>query len=46
MKLNPYLIFSGHCKEALTFYKKCLGGEIVAMHTHEDSPLDLPAENN
>jgi len=27
-KLNPYLTFS-NCREAMTFYKDCLGGELV-----------------
>ncbi len=31
MKLNPYLMFSGNCKEALTFYAGCLSGEIVSL---------------
>ena len=27
-KLNPYLTFSGNCREAMNFYKECLGGDI------------------
>ena len=27
-KLNPYLTFSGNCREAMNYYKQCLGGEI------------------
>jgi len=38
MKLNAYLNFNGDCKEAMTFYHKILGGEIVAMFTHENTP--------
>lgn len=26
--LNPYLTFSGNCREAMLFYKECLGGEL------------------
>jgi PhnB protein len=26
--LNPYLTFSGNCREAMNFYKECLGGEL------------------
>ena len=44
-KLNPYLMFSGNCKEALTFYKACLDGEIVSMQTFADSPVDVPDEH-
>jgi PhnB protein len=27
-QLNPYLSFEGNCREAMTFYKNCLGGEL------------------
>lgn len=40
--LNPYVMFSGNCQEALTFYKECLDGEIVSMQTFGDSPIDVP----
>lgn len=30
MKLNPYLMFSGNCREALNFYKEQLDGEIIS----------------
>ncbi len=39
MQLNPYLMFNGDCEEAFKFYEQCLGGEIVAMFTHEGSPM-------
>lgn len=42
--LNPYLMFSGNCKEALTFYRECLGGEIVSLTTFAESPIDVPEE--
>jgi PhnB protein len=38
MQLNPYLYFDGQCKAAFEFYEKCLGGKIVALQTHGDSP--------
>ena len=38
MKLNAYLNFNGDCKEAITFYQKVLGGQIVAMFTHGNTP--------
>ncbi len=28
-KLNPYLNFDGDCREAMNFYKECLGGELT-----------------
>lgn len=27
-QLNPYLTFNGNCREAMTFYANCLGGEL------------------
>jgi PhnB protein len=38
MKLNPYLTFNGNCREAMEFYRKVLGGQIVMMLTHEGTP--------
>ncbi|MGE0560438.1 MAG: VOC family protein [Flavobacteriales bacterium] len=37
-QINSYLTFSGNCREAMTFYKECLGGE-VNFQTIGDSPL-------
>ncbi len=39
MQLNPYLTFNGQCEAAFKFYEKVLGGKIVAMLTHEGSPM-------
>ncbi len=36
--LNPYINFSGRCREALTFYEQCLGGEITVLLTFADMP--------
>ncbi|QEC70044.1 VOC family protein [Panacibacter ginsenosidivorans] len=33
--LNPYLTFSGNCREAMNFYKECLGGELELMPVGE-----------
>ena len=43
LKIITYLTFSGNCREAMTFYKDCLGGELV-FHTLGESPFsgDLP----
>ena len=30
-KLNPYLTFKGNCREAMSFYKDCIGGELTLM---------------
>ncbi len=37
-QLTPYLNFAGNCREALTFYQECLGGEL-SLQTVEGSPL-------
>lgn len=37
MDLHPYLTFDGACREAMTFYKACLGGELNLM-TFGDFP--------
>jgi PhnB protein len=29
--INPYLNFNGNCREAMNFYKECLGGELELM---------------
>lgn len=36
--LSAYLTFSGNCREAMIFYKKCLGGELT-FQTIGDSTL-------
>lgn len=37
-QINSYLTFEGNCREAMTFYQKCLGGEL-AFQTIGESPL-------
>lgn len=36
--IHPYLTFSGNCREAMTFYNECLGGELK-LQTIGESPL-------
>lgn len=36
--LNPYINFSGKCREALNFYKACFNGEIEAISTFDEAP--------
>lgn len=36
--LNPYLTFNGNCREAMEFYRDCIGGELH-FQTIEASPL-------
>src|SRR6185436_18732114 len=43
--LVPYLNFNGQCREAMTFYHQCLGGELV-MQKISESPMAarMPSE--
>ncbi len=36
--INSYLTFNGNCREAMTFYKECLGGALT-FQTIGESPL-------
>ena len=44
-QLTPYLEFAGNCREAMTFYQSCLGGELF-VQTYAEAPMagELPAE--
>jgi len=47
MRFNPYLRFNGNAKEAMTFYKECLGGELD-IQTVGESPMaaQMPPESH
>jgi PhnB protein len=36
--INSYMTFNGNCREAMTFYQQCLGGELI-FQTIGESPL-------
>jgi len=44
-QIYPYLTFNGNCRDAMTFYKQCIGGELK-MQTVAESPAanHLPPE--
>lgn len=44
LTLTPYLLFEGTCRQAMQFYRSCLGGELNLMAV-KDSPASgrLPA---
>ncbi|HWY59643.1 MAG TPA: VOC family protein [Terriglobales bacterium] len=46
MKLNSHLTFNGQCEAAFKFYEQCLGGKIVTILTHANSPMrdQVPSE--
>lgn len=37
-RIHVYLTFNGNCREAMSFYKECLGGELT-LQTVEESPM-------
>src|SRR5438445_797092 len=48
-KLTPYLhINDNKCREAMTFYKDCLGGGELTFQTVGDSPMakEMPKESH
>jgi PhnB protein len=42
MKVQSYLSFEGRCDEAIAFYKKALGAEVVQLMRYSDAP-EMPA---
>ena len=42
-EINAYLLFNGNCREAMTFYQKCLGGDLL-LTTFGDMPGNIPPE--
>ena len=41
---SPYLIFNGNCREAMTFYQQCIGGELH-MQTFGEVGADTTSES-
>jgi PhnB protein len=41
MKVQPYLFFNGRCEEAIDFYKKALGAEVLMLMRFRENP-DTP----
>jgi PhnB protein len=40
--VQPYLFFGGRCEEALEFYRKSVGAEIVMLRRFKESPEPVP----
>jgi PhnB protein len=38
MKINPYLFFDGKCEEAIGFYQKAVGAQVLMMARFKDNP--------
>ena len=43
MQVQPYLFFDGRCEEAIEFYKKTLGAEVMMLMRFKESPV--PSEH-
>jgi PhnB protein len=41
MKVQPYLFFDGRCEEAIEFYKRALGAEVLMLMRFKENP-ELP----
>ena len=39
--INPYLNFNGNCREAMQFYSKAIGGELI-MQSYSDAGMSKP----
>ena len=44
MPVEPYLFFDGRCEEAIEFYKKTLGAEVLMMMRFKESPEPPPPD--
>ncbi len=42
MAIEPYLFFNGRCEDAIEFYKKALGAEVLMLMRYKDSPEPPP----
>ena len=42
MQLQPYLFFDGRCDEAIDFYKRAVGAEVVMLMRFKDTPASAP----
>ena len=42
MYVQPYLFFDGRCEEAVEFYKKAVGAEVLMLMRNSDSPEPAP----
>ena len=42
MPIEPYLFFNGRCEEAVDFYKKALGAEVLMLMRYKESPESPP----
>jgi PhnB protein len=44
MQVQAYLFFDGRCEEAVDFYRKALGAEVITLMRFKDSPESPPPD--
>jgi PhnB protein len=44
MQVQVYLFFDGRCEEAVDFYRKALGAEVITLMRFKDSPEPPPPD--
>lgn len=44
MHIEPYLFFDGRCEEAVEFYRKALGAQVLMLMRNSESPEPAPPE--
>lgn len=42
MLIQPYLFFDGRCEEAVEFYRRAVGAEVIMMMRYSESPEPPP----
>ena len=42
--IQPYLFFNGACEQAVEFYKKALGAEVLMMMRYKECPEPMPPD--
>jgi PhnB protein len=42
MQVEPYLFFEGRCEEAVEFYRRAAGAEVIMLMRYSESPDPLP----
>lgn len=40
--VQPYLFFGGRCEEAMEFYQRAIGAEVLMKMLHDESPVEPP----
>jgi PhnB protein len=45
MRVIPYIMFNGNCEEALNFYAKALGGQVMNLQHFEGAPMNVSEDD-